>query len=116
MSRSAATISAKPANGEWPEFRVLAQLSNLPRKTRSTQVLVRFFLRTGVLVIFAAYGTIGFDRSLAALLLMSVVFSAVIGSIRREPPFDIVLNHWDEALGYAALFSLVSIFNPSVTA
>jgi hypothetical protein len=79
-------------------------------------VLVRFFLRTGVLVIFAAYGTIGFDRSLAALLLMSVIFSAVVGIIRREQPFDIVLNHWDETLAYAALFSLVSIFNHAVTA
>jgi hypothetical protein len=116
MCRSAATISAKPANGELPEFQVLALLSNLPRKPRSTQVLVRFFLRTFILVAFAAYGTIGFERSLAALLLMSIIFSAVIGTIRREQPFDIVLNHWDETLAYAALFSLVSIFNQSVLA
>jgi hypothetical protein len=99
-----------------PEFRVLAQLSNLPRKSRSTQVLVRFFLRAGILVAFAAYGSMGFGRSLAALLLMSMVFSAVIGILRREQPFDVVLNHWDETLAYAALFSLVSIFNAPVAA
>ena len=73
-------------------------------------------LRAGILVIFASYGSIGFGRSLAALLLMSIIFSAVIGTIRREPPFDIVLNHWDETLAYAALFSLVSIFNHPVVA
>ena len=35
-------------------------------------------------------------RSLAALLWMSTILSAVVGTIRREPPFDTVLNHWDE--------------------
>jgi hypothetical protein len=45
---------------------------------------------------------------------MSAILSAVIGTMRREPPFDMVLNHWDETVAYAALFSLVSSFNPSV--
>jgi hypothetical protein len=75
-------------------------------------VLVRFCLRMIILVVFAALGSIGFGRSLAALLAMSTILSAVIGTMRREPPFDIVLNHWDETLAYAALFSLVSSFNP----
>jgi hypothetical protein len=66
-----------------------------------------------ILVIFAAFGSIGFGRSLAALLSMSVILSAVIGAIKREPPFDTVLNHWDEAVAYAALFSLISSFNHS---
>jgi hypothetical protein len=66
-----------------------------------------------ILVIFAAFGSIGFGRSLAALLSMSVILSAVIGAIKREPPFDTVLNHWDEAEAYAALFSLISSFNHS---
>jgi hypothetical protein len=66
------------------------------------------------LVIFAAFGSIGFGRSLAALLGISTILSAVIGTMRREPPFDIALNHWDEAAAYAALFSLVSSFNPSI--
>ncbi len=78
-------------------------------------MLVRFCLRIIILVIFAAFGSIGFGRSLAALLGMSTILSAVIGTMRREPPFDVVLNHWDETVAYAALFSLVSSFTPSVS-
>ena len=92
----------------------MAQVPNLPRELRSTQVIVRFCLRMIILVIFAALGSVGFGRSLAALLGMSAILSAVIGIMRREPPFDVVLNHWDETVAYAALFSLVSSFNPSV--
>jgi hypothetical protein len=77
-------------------------------------MLIRFCLRMIILVIFAALGSIGFGRSLAALLGMSAILSALVGIIRREPPFDMVLNHWDETVAYAALFSLVSSFNPSV--
>ena len=77
-------------------------------------MVVRFCLRMVVLVIFAAFGGIGFGRSLAALLWMSAIFSAVIGAMKREPPFDTVLNHWDETVAYTALFSLVSSFNHSV--
>ena len=66
-----------------------------------------------ILVIFAAFGSIGFGRSLAALLSMSMILSAVIGTMKREPPFDTVLNHWDEAVAYVALFSLISGFNDS---
>ncbi len=68
-----------------------------------------------ILVIFAALGSIGFSRSLAALLGMSTILSAVIGTMRREPPFDVVLNHWDETLAYAVLFSLVLGLTPSVS-
>jgi hypothetical protein len=89
----------------------LAQLPNLPQQLRSTQVIVRFGLRMIILAIFATFGSIGFGRSLVALLWMSTILSAVIGAMRREPPFDIVLNHWDETVAYAALFSLVSVFN-----
>jgi hypothetical protein len=92
----------------------LAQLPNLPQEVRSTQVLVRFGLRIIILVIFAAFGSIGFGRSLAALLGMSIILSAVIGTMRREPPFGVVLNYWDETVAYAALFSLVSVFNHPV--
>jgi hypothetical protein len=34
--------------------------------------------------------------------------------MKREPPFGMVLNHWDETVAYAVLFSLVSFFNHSV--
>jgi hypothetical protein len=69
-----------------------------------------------ILAVFAAFGSIGFGSSLAALLGMSAILSALVGIIRREPPFDMVLNHWDETVAYAALFSLVSSFTPSLPA
>ena len=90
------------------------QLPNLSRELRPTQVIVRFCLRIGILVTFAAFASIGFGRSLAALLWMSIVLCAVIGTVKREPAFGMVLNHWDEAIAYAALFSLVSVFDHSV--
>jgi hypothetical protein len=64
-----------------------------------------------ILTLFATFGSIGFGRSLAALLWMSTILSAVIGAMRREPPLDTVLNHWDETVTYAALCCLVSGFN-----
>jgi hypothetical protein len=64
-----------------------------------------------ILTVFATFGSIGFGRSLAALLWMSTILSAVIAAMRREPPFDKALNHWDETAAYAALCCLVSGFN-----
>jgi hypothetical protein len=92
----------------------LAQFPVQPRELRSAQVLVRFALRTSILVVFAAFGGVGFGLSLAALLWMSIIVSAIIGTIKRELPFDVVLNHWDETVAYAALFFLVSVFNHAV--
>jgi hypothetical protein len=92
----------------------LAQLPNLPQYLRSAQVLARFFLRIIILVAFATFGSIGFGRSLVALLWMSTIISAVIGAIKREPPFDAILNHWDETVAYAALCCLVSAFSQAV--
>jgi hypothetical protein len=79
-------------------------------------VLVRFFLRMSILVVFAAFAGIGFGRGLAALLWMSIILCAVIGAMRREPPFGAALNHWDETVAYAALFALVSSLNHAVPA
>jgi uncharacterized membrane protein YcaP (DUF421 family) len=87
---------------------------NLSQRLRSTPVIVRFCLRLIILVVFAAFAGIGFGKSFAALLWMSVVLSAVIGTIKREPVFGIDLNYWDETIGYAALFALVSDFNHTV--
>jgi hypothetical protein len=92
----------------------LAQLPNLSRELSSTQVLIRFVLRMSILVIFAAFASVGFGRGLAALLWMAIVLCAVIGTMRREPPFGAALNHWDETVAYAALFALVNSFNHSV--
>jgi hypothetical protein len=77
-------------------------------------VLVRFCLRMTILIAFAAFGSIGFGSSLAALLCMSMILSAVIGAMRREVPFGIILNHWDEMVAYAALYSLAGSFNQAV--
>jgi hypothetical protein len=90
------------------------QLPNLPREMRSNQVLIRFGLRMIILVAFAALGGIGFGKSLAALLWMSIVLCAVAGTLKREPPLDGVLNHWDEAVAYAAMFFLVGVFQHPV--
>ena len=94
----------------------MAQLPNLSREFGSAQVLIRFCLRMSILVIFAAFGGLGFGRSLGALLWMSILVSAVIGAFKREPPFGGVLNYWDEAVAYAAAFSLVSVLNHTVPA
>jgi uncharacterized membrane protein YcaP (DUF421 family) len=89
----------------------LAQFRGLPQEMRSTQVMIRFALRIVILVIFASFGGIGFGRSLATLLWMSTVFSAVVGAVRREPLFDITLNHWDETAAYAAMCCLTIAFH-----
>jgi hypothetical protein len=89
----------------------LAPFPGLPQDIRSTQVVVRFGLRLVILVIFASFASIGFGRSLAALLWMSTIFSAVVGTVRREPLFDATLNHWDETVVYAALCCLAVAFH-----
>jgi hypothetical protein len=91
----------------------LARLPDLTRELKSTQlksteVIVRFCLRMIILVIFAAFGSIGFGRSLTALLWMSTILSAVLATFEREQPLDAALNHWDETIAYAALCCLVS--------
>src|SRR3954452_15402132 len=43
-------------------------------------MLARFCLRMSILAVFAAFGSIGFGRSLAALLWMSTILSALIGN------------------------------------
>ena len=74
-------------------------------------MIARFGLRMIILTLFAAFGSIGFGRSLVALLWMSTILSAVIGAMKREPPFDRALNYWDEMAAYAALCCLVSGLN-----
>ena len=81
---------------------------NSTGEAKSIQVIVRFCLRMAVLLIFAAFGSIGFDRSLTALLWMSTMLSAVLAALAHEEPLDRALNHWDETMAYAALCCLVS--------
>jgi hypothetical protein len=94
----------------------LALIPNLTRELKSTQlktteVIARFCLRVIVLVIFAAFGSIGFGGGLTALFWMAAILSAVLATFEREQPLDAVLNHWDETMAYAALCCLVSGFN-----
>ena len=81
-------------------------------QTGSAQVLARFGVRLIVLTAFAAFGSIGFGRSLVALLWMSTLLSAVIGGVSREIPLAPHLNHWDETAAYGALCAFVSALNP----
>ena len=92
---------------------ILAQLPNLnsARELKSTQVIIRFCVRMIVLIIFAAFGSIGFDKSLTALLWMATILSAVLATLAQEEPLAAVRNHWDETMAYAALCCLVSGFD-----
>jgi hypothetical protein len=88
----------------------LQQLTKNPQ-TGSAQAIARFGLRVVILTTFAAFGSIGFSRSLVALLWMSTLLSAFIGGVRREPLLAPNLNHWDEMAAYGALGALVSTLN-----
>lgn len=83
----------------------------MPRTLSPARVMARFAVRIALLATFAAFGSIGFGRSLAALLWMSIILCALAGLIRREPLFGAALNHWDEAVAFGALFALVHIAN-----
>lgn len=89
----------------------MAKLSNMPRTLSPARVLARFAVRVVLLAAFAAFGSVGFGRSLAGLLWMSIILCALAGLVRREPPFGAALNHWDEAVAFGALFALVHIAN-----
>jgi hypothetical protein len=68
-------------------------------------VLLRFFVRMPILVGFSTFDSVGFSQSLAALLAMSAILCALLGVVRREMPLGAVLNYWDEAVAYTALYS-----------
>jgi hypothetical protein len=89
----------------------LAHLADTPAQLTPTQVLTRFGVRTAILMLFASFGTIGFGRSLAALLWMTIILCAAIGAMRRERVFTAGLNHWDEMVAYTALYCAVMGFN-----
>lgn len=82
-----------------------------PAQLAPEQILLRFGIRTAILMLFASFGGIGFGRSLAALLWMTIILCAVIGAIRRERVLAAGLNHWDEMMAYAALYCVVMEVN-----
>jgi hypothetical protein len=89
----------------------LARSPNVPRVLSPAQVLARFSVRVIILTGFAAFSSVGFGRSLAALLWMATILCAVVGLIRRDPPFGVGLNYWDEVVAFGALFALVHVLN-----
>lgn len=44
------------------------------------------------------------------MLWMSTILGTVIAMYDREEPLDAALNHWDEAMAYAALCCLACAF------
>jgi len=90
---------------------ILPQSPDTPRTLSPTQVMARFAFRIALLAIFAAFTSVDFNRSLAALLWMSIILCAVVGLVRREPLFGSALNHWDESVAFGTLFALVHVVN-----
>jgi hypothetical protein len=86
----------------------------LTREAQTIRVIVRFWLRMVILLIFAAFSSIRFDQTLTLLLLMSTILSTVLAIFKREEPLAPVVNHWDEAITYAALCCLIISFNTHV--
>ncbi len=84
---------------------------NLTREAQTIRVVARFWLRLVILVVFAMFSSIRFDQSLILLLLMSTILSTVLATLKRERPFDSVINQWDEAIAYAALCCLIVAFS-----
>jgi hypothetical protein len=85
--------------------------THLTREAQIIRVIIRFWLRLAVLIVFASFSAIRFDQILTLLLLMSIALSAVLAIIKREQPFASVINHWDEAIAYAALCCLIVAFD-----
>jgi len=84
----------------------LAQPRTPLRELSPYLVLARFGVRIIILTTFAAFGGVGFGKSFAALSAMSSVLCAIVATVRREQAVAPTLNHWDEALAYAALYFL----------
>jgi len=82
--------------------------STIPHQLGSSQVLVRFVFRLGLVSTFAVFGPEGFGTVFAALLALSAIFCAVVGALRREAIFGPVLTHWHEAAACAVLGHLVA--------
>jgi hypothetical protein len=87
---------------------------NLTQASISTEVIVRFGLRMAAVVVFALFGDVGFQRGLTVMLWMSAILGGVIAAVDREEPLDPALNHWDEAIAYAALCCLACAFEHPV--
>ena len=81
----------------------------MPHMLSPARVIARFAVRVVLLAAFAAFGSVGFGRSLVVLLWMSIILCALAGLVRREPLFGAALNHWDEGVAFGALFALIHV-------
>jgi hypothetical protein len=95
---------------------MVPQFRDLPEGLASSRVLIRFGVRMIILATFAASSSIGFARGLATLMLMAIILCSLVAVIKRERPFQSALNHWDETMAYAAVFSLISVFTHAAPA
>jgi hypothetical protein len=79
--------------------------------SKTLYVIARFTLRMLVLCALSAFAKIGFGRSLAALLLLSVIVCIVTAVMRGERLLDGALTNWDEAAVYGLLCALTATIN-----
>jgi hypothetical protein len=96
-----------------PPF-VASRDRKLTQASTSTEVIARFGLRMAAIAAFALFGGIGFQRGLTVMLWMSAILGAVVATFDREEPLGSGLNHWDEAMAYAALCCLACAFDHPV--
>ncbi|MBV9462205.1 MAG: hypothetical protein JO141_32465 [Bradyrhizobium sp.] len=92
----------------------MAELRHSSRELNPYLVLIRFCVRITILITFAAFSSAGFGMSLAALLAMAALLCTIVATVRREAMFSRALNHWDEAVVYAALYFLCVGLNLSL--
>jgi len=79
---------------------------NQPLVSKTINVIVRFGLRLATITVFALFAGIGLRHGLTIMLWMSAMLGAVIATVESEEPLGASLNHWDEAIAYAALCCL----------
>src|SRR5579871_402734 len=96
-----------------PPF-VASRDRKLTQASTSTKVIARFGLRMAAVAAFALFGGIGFQRGLTVMLWMCAILGAVVATFDREEPLGSMLNHWDEAIAYAALCCLACTFDHPV--
>ena len=82
----------------------------IPPGLNPRQVLFRVLFRLVLLTTFATFGSQGFGKTFAALLVLSAVFCVVVAVMRREAIFGPTVTHWDEAAAYAVAEYVVGPF------
>jgi hypothetical protein len=82
--------------------------SPTPEQINTARVIARFGLRLAIVVFCAAFAQTSFAYAMVVLLLLSITFCFIWGTLRREPVFGPSLTNWDEAAAYACLATLAS--------